>query len=160
MAAAQPTRIRRFAAAALDGGVALALALLPAALAPAPKDRAFGVGLLIAAAFLLLRDAVPYGEYGARSLAKRWFGMRPVPMSGAPMDVMASMRRNATLGGAIGFIGILKLVGGPSGVMFDGILISLALGLIVVEILLMGIDPVGRRIGDRIARTRVLEARA
>ncbi|GAB5537569.1 MAG: hypothetical protein Rubg2KO_38180 [Rubricoccaceae bacterium] len=160
MAVAQPTRLRRYAAAALDGGVAIALALLPAALAPAPKDRAFGAGLILAAAFLLLRDGFPYKEYGARSLAKRWFGMRPVPMSGNPMSLIDSVRRNATLGGAVGFIGVLKLVGGPSGFVFDGLLIGIALGLIAVEALLVGIDPIGRRIGDRIARTRVLEARA
>ena len=160
MAAAQPHRLRRVAAAALDGAMAIALALLPAALAPAPKTRAFGAGMLVAAAFVLLRDAIPYGEYGARSLGKRWFGMRPLQMSGAPMDIAASIRRNATLGGALGLIGALKLIGGPRGLVFDGILISVALALIAIEAVLVGIDPVGRRIGDRIARTRVLEARA
>ena len=156
----QPTRLRRFAAAALDGAVAFALALAPAAFAPAPKTRAFGVGMLLAAAFVLLRDAVPYGEYGARSLAKRWFGIRPVPVSGAPMGVVASVQRNATLGAALGVIGVVKLVGGARGLVFDGVLIAVAVGLVAVEALLVGIDPVGRRIGDRIARTRVLEARA
>jgi len=160
MAADQPTRLRRYAAAALDGAMALALALIPAALAPAPKTRAFGVGMLLAAAFVLLRDAIPYGEYGARSLGKRWFGVRPYQMSGAPMDLMASIRRNGTLAGALGLIGALKLIGGARGFVFDTILIGLALALIVIEALLVGIDPIGRRIGDRIARTRVLEARA
>lgn len=160
MAAAQPTRLRRFAAAALDGAMAVALALLPAALAPAPKTRAFGAGMLVAAAFVLLRDAIPYGEYGARSLGKRWFGVRPVPMAGHPMSVMDSIRRNATLASALGLIGALKLFGGARGFVFDTILIGVALALIAIEAMLVGIDPVGRRIGDRIARTRVLEARA
>ena len=160
MAAAQPNRLRRFAAAVIDGSIAIAMALLPAALAPSPKTRAFGVGMLIAAAFILLRDAIPYGEYGARSLGKRWFGMRPYRMSGEPMDLITSVRRNATLAGALGLIGALKLIGGPRGFVFDGILIGLALALIGIEALLVGIDPVGRRIGDRIAHTRVLEARA
>ena len=158
--AAQPTRLRRFAAAVLDGGIAFGLALLPAALAPAPKTRAFGVGMLIAAAFVLLRDAIPYGEYGARSLGKRWFGLRPYLMSGDPMDTRASVRRNATLGGALALVGALKLIGGARGIVFDGILIGLAVALVAVEALLVTVDPVGRRIGDRIARTRVLEARA
>ena len=160
MVPAQPTRLRRFAAATLDGSIALLLALLPAALAPAPKTRAFGVGMLLAAAFVLLRDAIPYGDYGARSLGKRWFGIRPVPMSGDPMGVASSVRRNATLGGALALVGVLKLIGGPRGFVFDGVLIAVALGLVAVEAVLAGIDPVGRRIGDRIARTRVLEARA
>ena len=158
--AAQPPRLRRFAAATLDGAIAFALALLPAALAPAPKTRAFGVGMLIAAAFVLLRDAIPYGEYGARSLGKRWFGMRPYLVSGDAMDAGASVRRNATLGGALALVGVLKLAGGARGLPFDGVLIALAVGLVAVEALLVGIDPVGRRIGDRIAQTRVLEARA
>ena len=35
-----------------------------------------------------------------------------------------------------------------------------AVAVVAVEAVLVAIDPVGRRLGDRLARTRVIEARA
>ena len=164
MSKPHPVRVRRFAAATLDAAIALVLALAPAT-APIEKARLFGVGLLLAAAYLLLRDGIPYAEWGARSPAKRLLGIRPYRISGEPMTLAASVRRNLTVGGAVGAVGLANLVGGfrglaVAGVSITDIVLYGAAGLLVVEALLVAVDPVGRRIGDRLARTRVIEARA
>ena len=165
MSRPQPVRVRRFAAATLDAALAAVLALAPAAISPVEKARLFGVGLLLAAAYVFLRDGLPYAEWGARSLAKRWLGIRPYRLSGDPMDLATSVRRNATLGAAVGAVGLVYVLGGFRGLAVAGVSISdlvtiAALALVVVEALLVAVDPVGRRIGDRLARTRVIEARA
>ena len=161
MPTARPVRIRRFAAALLDGTLALLLALTPAALTPGVlKGRMFGVGLLLGAAYLLLRDGVPFADWGARSLGKRWLGLRPYRLDRLEMDWAASVRRNATVAGAAAVWALLYLAGGYKGIPFGWVVLYLALAVVVVEALLVAVDPVGRRLGDRIARTRVLEARA
>ena len=157
---ARPVRIRRFAAALLDGTLALLIALVPAALTPGVlKGRMFGVGLLLGAAYLLLRDALPYAEWGARSLGKRWLGIRPYRLDRLEMSALSSARRNATVAGAALVWALLYLAGGYRGVPFGEIALYLAAAVVAAEAVLVAVDPVGRRLGDRIARTRVLEAR-
>ena len=161
VSAARPIRVRRFAAALLDGALALTLALVPAALTPgALKGRMFGVGLLLGAAYLLVRDGLPYAEWGPRSLGKRWLGLRPYRLGGEALTWAASVRRNATVGGAFAVWAGVYLAGGFRGVPFGGLLLWAAVAVVVAEAVLVAIDPVGRRLGDRLARTRVIEARA
>ncbi|MEM0961243.1 MAG: RDD family protein [Bacteroidota bacterium] len=158
---ARPVRVRRYAAALLDATLALLLALTPAAFTPGVmKGRMFGVGLLLGALYLLLRDGVPYAEWGARSLGKRWLGIRPYRVSRDPMTVLTSIRRNATVGIAITVWAVLYLAGGYRGLPFGEFALYGAGGLVLIEGVLVAIDPVGRRIGDRLAKTRVVEARA
>ena len=160
-ASARPVRVRRYAAALLDVTLALIVALTPAALTPGVmKDRMFGLGLLAGAAYLLLRDAIPYAEWGPRSLGKRWLGIRPYRTNHEPLTPVASARRNATVGAAAVVWGLLYLAGGYRGVPFGEVALYAALAVVVVEAVLIAVDPVGRRLGDRIARTRVIEARA
>ena len=158
---APPVRIRRFAAAFLDSVLALLLALTPAALTPGVlKGRMFGVGLVLGALYLLVRDGIPYAEWGARSLGKRWLGIRPYRPAGGPLDWRTSARRNATVAGALVACALLYLAGGYKGIPF-GEFVLIAAGLVVAaEAALVAVDPVGRRLGDRIAGTRVVEARA
>lgn len=161
MSRVRPVRVRRFAAALLDGTLALLVALAPAALAPGVlKGRAFGFGLLLGAAYLLLRDGLPYADWGPRSLGKRWLGIRPYRLDGEPLTWAVSARRNATVAGAAGVWALLYLIGGYRGLPFGEVLLVLGLLLVAVEAVLVAVDPVGRRLGDRWARTRVIEARA
>lgn len=153
-------RVRRFAAAFLDGVIALILALVPAALAPMGKGRLFGIGLLLGAAYLLLRDGIPYAEWGPRSLGKRWLGLRPYQVGGAALSWQTSARRNATLGGALAVWALVYLAGGFRGLPFDEVLMWAAVAVVAVEAGLVAAAPDGRRIGDRLAETRVVEARA
>ena len=159
-ATARPVRVRRLAAGLLDGALALVAALAPAALSPVWKGRLFGLGLLVAAAYLLLRDGIPYAEWGPRSLGKRWIGLRPYRTDGLEMTRAVSARRNATIGGAALVWAAIYLVGGFRGVPFGGVLLWASAGVVAVEAALVLFDPAGRRLGDRLAETRVVEARA
>lgn len=154
-------RLRRFAAAFLDMAIAMTFALVPAALTQGPaQGRVFGSGLLVGAVYLLFRDGIPFAEWGARSLAKRWLGIRPYPISGEPMTWMISVRRNATIAACFGIPAVVYLIGGHKGVPFGDWIILATLLVVAGEAALVAIDPIGRRIGDRLARTRILEARA
>ena len=158
---ARPVRLRRIVAALLDATLALLIALVPAALTPGVlKGRMFGVGLLIGAAYLFLRDGIPYAAWGARSLGKRWLGIRPYRIDQDPLDWASSARRNATVGGAALVWSLLYLAGGYRGIPFGQFVLYAAAAVVAVEALLVAIDPVGRRLGDRYAGTRVVEARA
>lgn len=158
---AQPVRVRRFAAAFLDAALALLLALVPAALTPGVwKGRMFGVGLLLGAVYLLFRDGIPYAEWGARSFGKRWLGIRPYLPHGGDLTWQISARRNATVGGAALVPALIFLVGGYKLVPFANVIIWLSILVLVAEAALVAVDPVGRRLGDRLADTRVVEARA
>ncbi len=157
-------RVRRFAAAFLDGLLALTIALTPAALAASlggpVQGRVFGAGLLVGTAYLLLRDAIPYAEWGARSLAKRWLGVRPYDIDGGEIGWKTSVRRNATVAAAFGIPAVTYVVGGHRGLPFGQTLLYVALLLAVVEGVLVLVDREGARLGDRWAGTRVTEARA
>ena len=157
---ARPVRVRRYAAGLLDATLALLLALAPAT-APvgAGKARLFGLGLLLGAAYLLLRDGLPYAEWGPRSLGKRWLGIRPYGLGGRPLTWAASARRNATIAGAVVVWAALYLAGGYRGIPFGEFALYAALAVVAFEALLIAVDPAGRRLGDRIGRTRVIEAR-
>lgn len=158
---ARPVRVRRFAAALLDGTLALLLALAPAAVVPGVlKGRMFGLGLLLGAAYLLLRDGIPYADWGPRSLGKRWLGIRPYRLDGEPLTWAVSARRNATVGGVAAVWATLYLVGGYRGIPFGDVFLTLGWLVVAAEAVLVAVDPVGRRLGDRWARTRVIEARA
>ena len=158
---ARPVRIRRFVAALLDAALALLISLVPAAVTPGVlKGRMFGLGLLLGAAYLLLRDGIPYAEWGARSLGKRWLGLRPYQIGPSPLTWAASARRNATLAGAVVIWSLLYLAGGYRGIPFGDFVLYAAVALVIVEAVLVAVDPVGRRLGDRFAGTRVVEARA
>ena len=156
----RPVRVRRFAAGLLDATITLLLALAPAALVPGVlKGRMFGLGLLLGAAYLLLRDAIPYAEWGSRSLGKRWIGIRPYAVSGEPLTWRLSMRRNATVAGAATVWAVLYLIGGYKGIPFGEFVLGAAGIVILFEAVLVAIDPAARRLGDRWAKTRVIEAR-
>lgn len=161
VSAVHTVRIRRYAAAFLDALLALTIALAPAVPFPGVlKSRVFGVGLVAGTAYLLLRDGIPYAEWGARSLGKRWLGVRPYRVSGEPMDWRVSARRNATVAAAFGIPAVAYVLGGYRGFPFDRFVWLVAVGLVLVEAVLAGTDAEGARLGDRWADTRVTEARA
>ena len=161
MARSRPVRVRRFAAALLDAVLALLLALIPAAFVPGVlKARVFGVGLVLGALYLLLRDGIPYAQWGARSLGKRWLGIRPYRLDDAPMSWATSARRNATIAGPALVWAVTYLVGGYRGIPFGAVILYAMMAVVAAEAALVAVDPAARRIGDRWARTRVIEARA
>ncbi|MFN3598061.1 MAG: RDD family protein [Rubricoccaceae bacterium] len=157
--AARTVVLRRFAAAFTDVLLALVVGLAAYALVPAAKVNAFGAGLLVGCVYLLLRDALPYKDRGARSIGKRAFGVRPVRADGHPVDVRTSLRRNLPLAALFIGEGFLYLVSGYVGLPFAEPVEWALRALLLAEAVLVAVDPASRRLGDRWADTLVVEAR-
>ncbi len=109
------------------------------------------LGGLVAAAYMLLRDGLEMPYMDRRSFGKQVMNLRPLRTDGEPMDIETSMRRNwmfalaHLLPAAYGF-GSLRAV------------LSLAAGLIVLyEVYRVLTDPLGRRWGDELAGTQVVD---
>ena len=135
---------KRFVAAVIDAVIGVILGLLPA------------IGGLAAAAYWLVRDGLEFEFMDHRSVGKRLMKLRPVTLDGSPMDIVASAKRNwmFALGGivtlllAIPFVGLLLVI----PVAIAGMVIG------IIELLLVLIDPEGRRLGDKLANTKVVDA--
>lgn len=153
----RPTRLRRLTAAALDALIAIGISLLLSV--PAGNGelriRLFGGGLLLGALFVLGRDALPGGLLNRASPGKAVMGLQALRRDGSPLDFSRSVQRNMPLAGALLVPGLITLATGYHGFPFSTLLIWGSLGPVVLEAALVLIDPVGRRIGDRWADTRV-----
>lgn len=134
---------RRFLAAFIDGVVALVAGFVPA------------VGWLLAMTYWLVRDGLETELMDQRSLGKRLLKIRPVRLDGAPTDVTDSIRRNWMFSptGVIQYLGI----GFGFGLLLAVPLAILWLMFAGVEVYLVLTDPEGRRVGDKIAGTVVIE---
>ncbi|MDX1909409.1 MAG: RDD family protein [Bacteroidia bacterium] len=90
------------------------------------------VGRIVAAIYLIERDALPFLH--GQSVGKRVFHLQAVHLDGAPLthEYLNALRRNGTL--------ILPPVSW------------------IVEIVAILISPAQKRLGDRLAHTRVIEA--
>jgi len=129
---------KRIAAALLDGVPAYVIAFIPF------------VGWLISAAYLALRDALPLSPAGGQSIGKKLLQLRAVHMpDGAPCDYGTSLLRN------LPFIVPPLVMIRPGIGWFFGSVIWLA--VFVVETLLVIADEGGQRIGDRLAKTTVID---
>ena len=133
---------KRAVAAIIDAVIAVAIGFIPV------------LGGIIAAAYWLLRDGMEFEFMDRRSIGKKVMKLRPVRLDGSPMDMMASAKRNwmFALGGVIQLL-VFTIV---------GIVLAIPLALIafllgIVELILVLTDPEGRRLGDKIAGTRVVE---
>ena len=118
-----------------------------------------GIGTLVGAAYVLLRDGLPVSFADGRSVGKQLLGLRVARLDGGPMTPEASARRNWTL--ALG-----SLVSGAGSVLWGlglGILggglvaVGTLAGLLgVVEAVLVLVDADGRRLGDKTGGTQVV----
>ncbi len=137
--------LRRFLASLVDG----LIAAIPAALLPVV------IGPLMAGLYYLLKDGLVYEltkreEWRGRSIGKKLFNLQVVLVGGGRVDLVVSAKRNLTL--SIGtLLATIPLLGWVVGFVLD-------LVLTVIEVILVVADPAGRRLGDRWAGTRVVEA--
>ncbi|UCD25385.1 MAG: RDD family protein [Gemmatimonadota bacterium] len=134
---------KRFVAAVIDAVIAIVLGLVPA------------IGGLAAAAYWLVRDGLELQFMDRRSVGKRLMQLRPVTLDGSPMDLVASAKRNWMF--AIGGIVTLLLA-----VPFVGLLLVVPVAIVgmvigILELFLVLGDPEGRRLGDKIANTKVVD---
>ena len=134
---------KRFVAAVIDMVVGVVLGLIPA------------VGGLVAAAYWAIRDGLEFEFMHHRSIGKHVMKLRPVTLDGSPMDITASVRRNwmFALGGVVQLLLWIPFVGW----LFVIPVAVAAFAIGIIELFLVITDPEGRRLGDKIANTQVIE---
>lgn len=133
---------KRAVALIIDAVIALVVGLVPIA------------GGIAATAYWLVRDGMDLDFMDHRSIGKKIMKLRPVTLDGQPVDLMTSVKRNwmFALGGLTQFFAITII----------GLVIAIPLGLIafligLIEVILVFTDAESRRMGDKIASTRVIE---
>jgi len=133
---------KRFIAAIIDAVIAVVVGFIPI------------IGGLVATAYWLVRDGLDIDFMDKRSIGKKLVKLRPVTLDGSPVDVMTSIKRNWMF--ALG--GIAQLF----AFTIIGLLLAIPLAMVVflisiVEVVLVIVDADGRRLGDKIADTMVIE---
>ena len=128
---------KRFLAALIDGALAGIVSFVPV------------IGGLVGAAYMLVRDGLDVDFMDGRSLGKKVMKLRPVRINGEKMDIGTSVKRNLpfAIGPVIMIVPILGWLIGP--------VVALVIGLI--ESILVLTDAEGRRLGDKLAETMVVE---
>ncbi|MFC1851778.1 RDD family protein [candidate division CSSED10-310 bacterium] len=112
------------------------------------------VGGLIGGAYFLTRDGLGIEALNGQSIGKKLMKIKVVgPVES--IDYITSIKRNITLGFVYVIYPIIVIPVLGHLVMLVASLAQLALG--VVELYKVISDPDGRRIGDQIADTRVIE---
>jgi len=110
---------------------------------------------IVVGGWWLVRDGLDLDFADKRSIGKKIMKLRPVRLDGQPMDINTSVKRNIPI--AIYCVGYLLWV-----VPVLGHLVSLpifAIGGIInlIEAVLVATDAEGRRWGDKMAGTKVIE---
>ena len=136
--------ITRLIAAVIDGVVAVILGFITI------------LGGFVAAAYMLLRDGFDVEIINRRSIGKTVMKLRAVSLDGTPMDLPKSATRNwmFALGGLIHALLFIPFLG---WVLIPFVAIA-AFIIVVVEIYLVVTSDDGRRWGDKLAGTKVIES--
>lgn len=134
---------KRFIAALIDGVIATVIGFIPA------------VGSIVGAAYMLLRDGLELDFMDGRSIGKKVMKLRPVTNDGSKMTIEKSIKRNwmFALGAFNGILLFIPILG------WALILILSIAGLLIVlfEVFKILTDAEGRRLGDNMAGTKVIE---
>ena len=138
----RPDLGKRALAAIIDAVIAMVVGLVPIA------------GGIAATAYWLVRDGMDLDFMDHRSIGKKVMKLQPVTLDGQPLDLATSVKRNWMfgLGGLTQFFAMTIV----------GLVLAIPLGLIafvigIVEIVLVLTDAEGRRMGYKMAGTRVIE---
>ena len=146
---------KRFLALLVDGLIAGAITAVFGFLG----SRMGGIGALVGAGYMLVRDGLTLDFANGRSVGKQLLGLDVVRLDGRAMDIETSIRRNWTL--VIGSVlsGVGGLIGGSLGALLGG-LVGGGIGSVVslIEGILVITDAQGRRIGDKTGGTEVIES--
>lgn len=134
---------KRFIAALIDGLLAGGVSLIPF------------IGGIIGAAYILLRDGLELEFMDRRSIGKKLMKLRPLRLDGQPMDVETSLKRNLPL--CIGAVGSIFWI-----IPILGWILAILLGVIglivaIIELVMVLTDAEGRRMGDKLGITKVVE---
>lgn len=135
--------VKRAVAMIIDGLITAVIGVVPY------------IGGLVGAAYMVVRDGLELEFMDRRSIGKKLIGLRPVRLDGRPMDIETSIRRNWMWGiGAITSLLFYIPILGWMLIPFVS-LVALAIGLF--EIYKVVTDEEGRRWGDSMADTKVIE---
>lgn len=134
---------KRFIAAVIDGALASVVSLIPV------------VGGIVGGLYILLRDGLDYEYLRRRSVGKTLMKLRPVRLDGQPMDIETSVKRNWVF--SLGLVASILLLIPVIGWIASLLLIPISGILSLVEGILVLTDKEGRRLGDKMATTRVIE---
>lgn len=134
---------KRFVAMLIDGVIGFVIGLVPV------------IGGLVAAAYWLVRDGLEFDFMDGRSVGKKVMKLRPVRLDGGAMDIETSAKRNwmFAIGGVTSLLLFIPIVGWL--LVVPVALIGLGLG--IFEAVKVFVDNEGRRFGDSIAATKVIE---
>src|SRR5690606_5483022 len=134
---------KRAIAAIIDGAIAGAVGLIPA------------IGGIIGALYILFRDGFEFDFMNGRSVGKTLMKLRPVRLDGGKMDLATSAKRNWTvcLGSLASFLFFIPILG---WILYVPVIIA-AVVIGIVEIIRVIQAPDGRRWGDALANTKVIE---
>lgn len=149
---ARPDTTKRLLAKFIDFVVAAVLSWIVALIVPGWLTGAL-LGAVAAGAYLLVCDGLDVEFMRRRSLGKKVMGLNVVRVDGGAMDPATSARRNWMF--TLGYFG-QALTGGVWGVA--ALLSLVGFGLLVYETYRVVTDPAGRRWGDELGATRVVEA--
>jgi uncharacterized RDD family membrane protein YckC len=113
------------------------------------------IGGLIGTAYMLLRDGLHYEFMDHRSVGKKLVKLRPVTLDGKPVDIIVSIKRNwmFALGALVYVLFYIPILGWA----LIPIVSITALALCIIELILVITDEEGRRWGDKLAETKVIE---
>ncbi|MEM6644851.1 MAG: RDD family protein [Bacteroidota bacterium] len=135
---------KRFVAQITDGFIAAALGLVVGLFSAT-------LGGFAGAVYFLLRDGLEFDFMKHRSFGKQLMGLRVVRLDGEPMDVETSMQRN-WMWAVSGLISATFFSGSLVG------LVSIAASVVALyECFKVLTDEAGRRWGDELAGTQVVE---
>jgi len=138
----RPDLGKRAVAAIIDAVVAAVVGLVPF------------VGGIAATAYWLVRDGMDIDFMDHRSIGKKVMKLRPVTLDRQPLDLVTSAKRNwmFALGGLTQFFAMTII-----GIVLAIPLAMAAFVIGIVEIVLVLTDAEGRRMGDKMAGTMVIE---
>lgn len=138
--------LKRALAFLIDGAIALVLSRIP------------WIGPVLGGLYLLLRDGFDLDVMDRRSLGKRLMRLRPSCDDGSPVTLGVSAMRNWTVAAAS--LAVILLVVPLLGLVLVPLAWVVGIVLLVVESYLTITAEDGRRWGDRLAGTRVVETDA
>jgi uncharacterized RDD family membrane protein YckC len=134
---------KRFIAAIIDAAIAAVVGFIPF------------IGGFIGAAYILLRDGLAYDIMDHRSVGKRLMKLRPVALDGGVVDINTSIKRNWMF--ALGALTQPLLFFPIIGWVLMSAIGGAALIIGIMEIVLVITNKEGRRWGDQLANTKVME---
>ncbi len=125
------------------------------------RGAGLGLGFLLGGAYMLVRDGLNMDFADGRSIGKKLMKLRAERLDGGPMTMEGSIRRNWPLGAFYLLYGLGALFGGLGIYSIAGLfgIIGWAASLLtIVEAVLVLTDKDGRRLGDKMGETQIVDA--